>query len=202
MKTIVLFLMIFFLGGHLLAQNRVLSDFIVLYNNDTLFGKVEYIDERGAGRDFYKKIRLTDPEGKRTKYKRKNIAEFRVNGSQYKSFWLIQPEQSSLALRLLNPQYNIDPEIGKQEFLKLVSSGKLSWYELEWFDQGNSVLCSMSLLKKEDDSFLIRADQGILGLKKKVLTDYFFDCPMLQDRISQKHFTTVKEVVTFYNSGY
>lgn len=121
-----------------------------------------------------------------------------MDNVNYKSFWLNQWSQK---IRLVNPKYDIDSNGGQQHFLRLVSQGKLSHYELEWFEQENSALWSMALLKKEEDPLFIRADQGILGLKRKVLLDYFFNCPKLQERIKLKQLKKVWQVVDFYNSN-
>lgn len=182
----------------LYAQHTEQLDYIVLYSGDTLYGNMKYIDERGADRNFYKKLRLTTIDGKRKKYKRKDVSAFRVDDANYESFWL---NQSSQKVTLLNSEYDIDTKDGHQHFLKVVSQGKLSHYELEWFNQGNTTLWSMSLLKKEEDPFFIRADQGLSGLKRKVLLDYFFDCPKLKEGINLKQLNKVWEVVDFYNSN-
>ncbi len=57
----------------------------------------------------------------------------------------------------------------------------------------------MDLFKKEEDQLFIRATQGLLGLKRKVLMDYFSNCPNLQEQIQQKHLTKPWQVVEFYN---
>ena len=176
------------------AQEFRHSDFIVLNMGDTLYGNVRYRDENGTG--FYNKIRLTNTEGKRKKFKRKNISAFRINNIDYESFWLIQSFQK---IMFVNPRYDIDPVNGEQHFLRLVSKGKLSHYELEWIDADNSTLWSMALLKKGDESFFIRADQGVLGLKRKALRSYFVNCPNLIEVIDQKQVNEVSQVVDFYN---
>lgn len=181
----------------LLAQDNQQLDYIVLYSADTLYGNVKYIDEEGVHQKFYKKIRLTTIDGKRKKYKRKDVSAFRMDNVNYKSFWL---NQSSQKITLVNPKYNIDNKDGQQHFLRIVSQGKLSHYELEWFEQGNATLWSMALLKKKEDPFFIRADQGLLGLKKKVLLNYFFNCPKLKEGINLKQLNNVWQVVNFYNS--
>jgi hypothetical protein len=54
-------------------------DYLIPNVGDTLYGKVEHIDRRGANREFYKKIRVTDIRGKRKKYKREDVESFRVD---------------------------------------------------------------------------------------------------------------------------
>jgi len=192
---ILITLSMFSLQTSIFAQGKEKHDYIVLDVGDTLHGKVQYIDE-GIRRKFYKKIRLTTSDGKRKKYNRKNVASFSVNKITYESFWL---SQTSQRFNLVNPKYNIDQNNGEQYFLKVVSKGNLNHYELVWIEQGESALLSMALLKKEEDSFFIRADQGLIRLKRKVLLDYFFNCPRIIEAINQKKVKDVWQVVDFYN---
>ena len=46
----------------------------------------------------------------------------------------------------------------------------------------------------------MRADQGLFGLKRKTLTKYFKDCPVLSEQIKSKAIKSVWDVVKFYNS--
>ncbi|RNC88513.1 MAG: hypothetical protein ED555_12805 [Allomuricauda sp.] len=187
------------LGIH--AQFTEQDDYLVLNTNDTIYGRVSYINEKAINRGFHKKIRSTDAQGKTKKYKRERLKAFRVNGMVYHGFWLSQPPQSFPPISLVNPRYNIDFNDGKYYFLKVISNGNLSHYELEWFDQGDSQLWSLSLLKKVHNDYFIRADQGIMGLKKKVLQRYFTDCGKLQEKIKNSEIKEVWQVVEAYDNN-
>ncbi len=203
-RKLLFFFIVLLFSTHILlfAQDNNQSDYLVLNTGETLYGRVQYIKERGfGGRSFYKKVRITDTSGKRKKYKRKNVSGFSVDGSVFKSFWLSQQSQPFPRVSLENPRYDIAFKNGEQHFLRIVSKGRLNHYELEWFDQESSALWSMSLLKKEGDRFFIRADQGLFGLKRKVLLNYFSDCPKLQEKIRQKELKKVHQIVTFYNTN-
>ncbi|MEN1784190.1 MAG: hypothetical protein AAGF77_03535 [Bacteroidota bacterium] len=180
----------------LLFSQTPALDYLVLRTGDTLYGKVGYIREDKPNSGFFKKIRLTTTTGKRKKIKREAIACFKAKGFYYEGFWL---RQSSGINSLFRPRYYIDNYEGTFDFLRVVTKGALSHYELEWFDQGNSTLWSMALLKKEGDSYFIRADQGLFGLKRKTLTQYFQDCSELSTALSQKKIKEVYEVIDFYN---
>ncbi|MGB5820847.1 MAG: hypothetical protein WBG90_15285 [Saonia sp.] len=182
----------------LVAQTNNTSDYLVLIAGDTLYGTVKHINQSGLNPRYYKKIRFMDTNGKRRKYKRKDVSAFRVNHTNYEGFWL---NQSSQKIVLLNPKYDIDPQNGEKYFLKVLSKGKLSHYELEWWEQGEPELSWMDLLKKEEDGFFMRATQGLLGLKRKVLANYFLNCPDLMEKIKQKELNKVWEVADFYNSN-
>ncbi len=199
LKTFFAFLLLIFsIQAISNAQNSKHTDFVVLNSADTLYGLVEHIHSKSVSPRFYKKIRLTDHSKKRRQFKRKDVLAFQAEGAIYQSFWL---SQSSEKIKLLNPRYEIDSKNGEQHFLKLISKGKLSHYHLEWWEQGESALLSMDLLKKEKSPFFIRATQGVFGLKFKVLADYFADCPELNAQMKQKQFKQVGEIVDFYNSN-
>ncbi|WPP49687.1 hypothetical protein [Catalinimonas niigatensis] len=198
-KTLLAFitLCLFSLQTSLSAQDSDAQDYLVLNMGDTLYGNIKHIDESGTIRKYYKKIRFTDRYGKQKKYKRKEVSAFSVNNTHYEGFWL---NQSSQKIILVNPRYDIDAKNGEQYFLKVMRKGKLSHYQLEWFEQGESLLSGMDLLKKEGDPFFIRATQGLLGLKRKVLLDYFSDCAKLQEQIKERQLNEVGQVVDFYHT--
>lgn len=179
------------------AQSSNTLDYLVLNFGDTLYGTVKHINDRGVTPEYYKKIRLTDAYNKKKKYKRKDVSAFRVNNITYEGFWL---NQSSQKIVFLNPKYDIDPQNGEKYFLRVISKGKLSHYELEWWEQGESTLMWMDLLKKEKDPFFIRGTQGLLGLKRQLLVSYFANCPDLKEQIKKRQLNKIRQVVDFYNS--
>lgn len=195
-----LILLMFSSYTFLAAQDSNPPGFIVLKSGDTMYGKVNYIKEKIVFSTFYKRIRITDTNGKTKKYKRENVVSFRLNGFDYESFWLRQPSPSFPRVSLVNPRYNINFRKGEHHFLKVISKGNLSHYELEWIEQEDNDVWSMSLLKKEEDTFFIRANQGWLGLKRKILVDYFFNCQKLKNKIEKRELNKVWQVVEFYNS--
>lgn len=182
----------------LFSQFEAVSDYLVLNTGDTLLGEVEHVDERGASPEYFRKIRFTNTNGKRFKYRRENVSAFRISHVDYEGFWL---SQSSEKIVLVNPRYDITSQEGEQYFLRLIKKGPLSHYHLEWYDQGDAGLNWMDLLRKKGDPFFIRATQGILGLKRKVLTYYFQDCPDIRQQIQLKQLNEVEQVVDFYNSS-
>jgi len=179
------------------SQTHRSLDYVVLNATDTLYGKVQHINQRKTTPQYYKKIRFTDIQGKRKKYKRSDVTAFRVDNVNYEGFWL---SQSSRGVVLVNPRYDIDSQNGEKHFLRVINKGKLSHYYLEWWNQGESSSSWMDLLRKEGDQFFIRATQGLFGLKRKVLAKYFVDCPNLKEQITQRQLRKVQQVVNFYNS--
>ncbi len=173
------------------------QDYLVMVSGDTLFGTVEHINSRSISPKFHSKIRLTDARRKQRKFSRKGIAAFKSDGAIYESFWL---RQRSRWITIDNPVYIMRKRKGEQTFLKLIEKGSLTHYHLEWWEQGESTLMWMDLIKREGDPYLIRATQGILGLKKNVLTRYFWDCPEIVRQIEFKEVSAISQVVGFYNS--
>jgi predicted solute-binding protein len=49
---------------------------------------------------------------------------------------------------------------------------------------------------------MVRVTQGILGLKKKRLKEYFHNCPNLLSAIDSRGLTTVQEVYDYYSKQY
>jgi hypothetical protein len=195
--TITIFL-ILFNSFCLNAQNQENADYLVLKTGDSIFGTVEYINHKGVSPKYYKKIRVRNAEGKRKKYNKKEVSVIRVDKVIYEAFWLVQTNQMN---NIFSSVYYIVPKKGELYFLRLISNGVLSHYHLEWYEQGESSLMWMDLLKKEEDQFFIRATQGIFGLKRKALANYFEDCPDLKAKIIQKQINEVWQVVDYYNNN-
>lgn len=192
-----LFILIGLLIPHLaLTQTDEAKDYLVLHDRDTIYGTVNYINRKGFNYSFYKKLRIIEDKGKTKKYSQKKVKSFKAENIAYEGFWL---SQSSEKILLLNPKYNITAQKGDYHFLKVIHQGVLSHYQLEWFEQGESLLMQADLLKRENDLYFIRATQGLFGIKRKTLTTYFNDCPNLQQHISQKQSSTIAEIVDYYN---
>lgn len=181
-----------------LAQRAREIDYIVLVSGDTLIGEVVHLNKKGFSPRYLKKIRYTDSNRKNYKINRKDISTFKIDDVIYDSFWL---SRSSRKFTLDNPIYTINYKTGKHYFLRLMKSRDLSHYQLEWWEQGESTPMSMDLLKKENDQFLIRATQGIFGLKRNTLTQYFSECVELSSGIKQRKFNTLDEIIDIYNAG-
>ena len=178
--------------------NKEILDHIVLVKGDTLYGKVDYFKEGFAYSEFYRKIRLTDTNGRKKKFKREKVLSYRVNGYEYESYRLDEETKLFKNGRLFDSRYYIDAN-GIQHFLKVKSKGKLSHYELEWIDYDNNDLESTSLIKKVEDKFFIPAETWLSQISKKVVIDYLSDCPEIKKKITGNDLKYVFQVVDFYN---
>lgn len=174
------------------------KDYLVINTGDTVYGKVKHRKESSIYPKDYKKIRFTSANGKKKKFKRKDVAAFRSKGITYESYRLNQYRQKIL---FFDPKYVIDERHGEQYFLKVVSKGSLGHYLMEWYMQEDAALMSVALLKKRGAPFFMRATQGIFGLKRKALANYFQNCPEIRAKLEQKQLKRVTELVDFYNSN-
>lgn len=59
----------------------------------------------------------------------------------------------------------------------------------------------MDLLKKSGDPSFTRATQGVFGLKRRTLGNYFADCPDLSEKIAQKEQKAASELVDIYEAN-
>lgn len=175
-------------------------DNIVLVTGDTLYGKVDYFKEQYVFSEFYKKIRLTDTNGRKRKFKRKKVLSYRVDGYDYESFKLDAETKLFRNDRYLDTKYYIDPN-GVQHFLKVITKGKLSLYKLEWIDHDNNGLRSVDLIKKAHDKSFIPANRMLGRVAKKTVSRYLSDCPEIEKKVIEKEFKYVSQVVDFYNEN-
>lgn len=179
------------------AQKFDPIDGILLLSGDTIYGSVAYIDE-GIPRKFYKKIRVDTKGGRTKKFKRTQVSSFYKDQLKYESYWL---REASYGFNFFDNKYVIDRKRGELYFLKVIKEGSLELYEMEWFEQGEATLWSMYLIKKKEDSFFIRADQGIIKIKRNALINYLSVCPKAVEAIRDKQLHSVGEVVDYYNNN-
>jgi hypothetical protein len=196
MKTL-LFLLSFCVSTlHLKAHQPASTSHVVLLSGETIYGEVVYLDQNFSSTRYLKKIRVTTPEGKRKKYRTDKVAAFHTNGEDFE---ILRLEQSANLFSSDHAKYHIDPKNGDTYILQRINAGALSHYTYSWWDQGDALEQSMDLFRKQGDAFFVRATQGMLGLKRKLLANYFSDCPDLAEMIRDKSLKNADEVVTFYN---
>jgi len=180
-----------------LGQKNYAPGYVVLTSGDTLRGQVMDRRETFIGTELLTKIRLK-PEGGglRRKYRAKKLLAYRTNDNIYERHQL-----RSKGVSLLDAYYEIVPNDGEPVFLRVVSRGKLSHYQWEWVDEDNDHIDAADYFRKADELLLVRATQGVFGLKRKNLTEYFQDCPSLQEKIQQRAFKYPSEVADYYNQN-
>ncbi|KAA2219361.1 hypothetical protein [Maribacter flavus] len=157
------------------AQEVYLPGYVVTLKGDTLIGNVS--DRKmGPFGGIHAKIKFKG-NGRKKRYSADNIQSYRKGDSIYRSF-------------------NLD---GEDRFLRLEVEGVVSLDKFELQEQGEGMVMDIAYLKKRDNPTLVRADQGLLGLKRNLLIQFFSDCPPLADKIRSKEFKFPYQVVNFYN---
>lgn len=164
--------------------------YVVLNSNDTLHG---YVKDRNDGA-LFKKIRFKDKRGKVRRYSAEHLLGYKAGISIYESLWYAEESQ------FFRFDYYSKPGYGKKTFLKVLIKGTLSCYAREFIDDDNDFLDQFELFLRNGDTTMQRATQGIFGLKKKRLTNYFWDCPSLIEKIKNLSITKPLDVVTYYNT--
>lgn len=172
-----------------IAQKTFEPGHIVRYRGDTLYGKIK--DRReGASPRLYKAIRFRAKGALfARRYRAGQIKSYTVRGKIYESIGV--REAGGFAA-----YYPLDER--RKRFLHLVEKGKLSLYHLEFLNEdGHIDYIPLLYSKKRLD--MLRATQGLFGLKKKALAEYLSDCPELIEQIEEKQIQNSRELVDYYN---
>jgi len=159
----------------LLGQDGYEQGYIVTNQNDTLYGLTK--DRKiGSFGGIYESVRFKG-KGLRKRFSPRKIKSYEKGDVIFRSMFLN----------------------GEKTFLKVVSEGYVSHYIFELQEQGEQLVLDVDYLQKGKNTTLVRATQGIFGLKQKKLIQFFSDCPQLVDKIKNKEFKYVSELVSFYN---
>lgn len=187
--------LLLFISSIALGQRRVyLPGYVVLADGDTLVGHVTDRKETLTGTELLEKVRFRpDNGGRKRRYRPQQLRSYQAGERTYESF-SIQPR----GISLLGSSYELSDD-GEWVFLRVISRGRLNHYQWEWTEQDDAGVESMDLFRKENEPVLIRATQGIFGLKRKILINYFTACPLLQKAIEQRTLQRATEVVDYYN---
>lgn len=194
LRTIQLLGVFFLISLNLFAQRDYEEGYIVTLTNDTLYGSVRD-RETGAYPRILKKIRFKEENSRsRKKYNASQIMGYKTGNRVYESFGIKQESQ------FLRIRYVIAPT-HKKTFLRAVQKGTLSYYYWEYADSESNTLEYIPLFHIEGRAEMVRATQGILGLKKKALSEYFVHCPALVQRINEREIRTPEDVIEFYGNN-
>jgi hypothetical protein len=170
--------------------------YLISLEKDTLQGWVQDRDN-GTFEDLYERIRFI-PEGKRwkKKYGPNDIIGYGYGSNVFEAVPL--KEEMLLFVNMYYTKGNYT-----KVFLKRIQqNAHLTHYEKEFVFEDNDVITSFSLFHKTNADQMVRVTQGILGLKKKRLKEYFHNCPNLLSAIDSRGLTTVQEVYDYYSKQY
>ncbi len=162
-------------------------------NGDTLTGKVMDRDNSAFG-GLLPKVKFRPDKGFRKKYKPSQLQAYKRGNDVFETIW-ISSESKIFKQRYFNKENE-----GEQHFVKVIYKGSIELYHWEFTDEDNAHIDHFPLLKKANSEEMVRATQGIFGLKRKVLSTYFEDCPSLVQAIQNKNITTVQQIIDFYET--
>lgn len=170
------------------AQNYE-PGYIVTNTNDTLYG---FVKDRSDGA-LYKKIRFKNELGKVKRYTPQDLLGYKSGIHIYESLWYKEESQ------FFKFDYYSRPGYGDKVFLKVLAKGRLSCYAKAYIQDDNDYVDEFELFLRTSKQTMVRATQGVFGLKKKRLAAYFWDCPRLVEKINNNVITKPLDVVAYYN---
>ncbi len=84
-------------------------------------------------------------------------------------------------------------------FLKVISmNDDLTYFHWEYVDSESNYLDYTPLFYRSGSNEMVRVTQGVLGLKRNRLIEYFWDCLTLVQAIERKELNEIDEVYNFY----
>ncbi len=178
------------------GQQAYSPGYIVTIEGDTLNGLVSDRKPPPFG-EIYDKIRFKDEKGKKKRFRPSQITSYKAGDNLFESVWV---KRINMGLNIFDERYFFDDRTGEKVFLRVAKKGELSVYRWDFQEQGEDFIGSAPFFKRKSDDFMVRAAQGLFGLKKKVLTEYFSDCPSLQSKIQADEFKYPESVADYYNS--
>ena len=167
--------------------------YIITHKDDTSHG---YLMDRTSPpfMKLFGKVRLkSNTRGLSGRFGPYQIKKYCISNQCYVSIWL---DKETFFFR--ENYFSIEGR-GRKVFLKVIFDDYLSLYHLEYLDQESSTVHYTDFFKRDDETSMVRVTQGIFGLKKKLLSEYFNDYPLLVEKINNKEITDPVEVAAFYN---
>lgn len=165
---------------------------VTLKNGTILHGEVANI-KNGFRDELLDRVRIK-PSGKvlAKKYHPRKILGYSMGDRQFVS---LRVQRNNA---LFKEMYTIHAGDDYKIF-ELQKGGHVSIY-LEYFVDDDLWIRSVPFFLKKDELLMVRATQGLFGLKRKLLSGYFGDCPPLIELIEEKKITTPEEIAIFYNN--
>ena len=192
------FFLLYFIPILLPAQDDWRSGYVVTNEGDTLQGMVRDRDTGSFG-GLYRKIKWKANENtkgrKRGKFRPGQLTAYQWGDARF----VVLPVATSSSL--LYTQRWVDEAKGQPEVFRVIAEGPLCLYHDEFNDDESSFIDFVPFFKKEGESDLVRATQGIFGLKKKLLSKYFADRPDLVNGLQSGYLKTPMDVVRAYEEG-
>jgi len=175
------------------AQKKGYSKgYIISSEGETVEG---WVKDRSTGTfvDLYTRIRFkSDSAVIRKKYGPDKILGYGLNNEHYESVPLAE-ESVFFRFRYYLNEHN------DRVFLKVIAwYGDLTYYHWEYTDDESNYVDYIPLFYRAGSDEMVRVTQGILGLRRNRLIEYFSDCPELVQAIEKRELNDIDEVYDFY----
>ncbi len=154
-----------------------------------------WVKDRSPGPflEMYKRVRFKPLDARiRKKLGPDQILGYGFLDQHYES---VPVYEESAFFRFRYPLY----EDADRVFLRVIASqDDLTYYHWEYVDDESSYLDYIPLFYRTGAHEMVRVTQGILGLKRERLMEYFRDCPELVRAIDNRELKKIDEVFYFY----
>ena len=175
------------------AQKKGYSQgYIINSEGETIEG---WVKDRSTGTfiELYSRIRFKGENRSYNKrYSASEIQGYGYNNQHFESMPLMEESQ------FFNFRYYLDDSYDR-DFLKVMAwTDDLTYYHWEYIDSESNYVDYIPLFHRPGSSEMVRVTQGILGLKRKKLMEYFRDCPSLVHALEQKQLSQIDQVFDFY----
>lgn len=186
-----LFFLAILLPITIVGQKNFEAGYIVLNNQDTLYGFIKDRKPHPFG-GLYKKIKFKG-KSRKSKFGPREILAYKKGGSIFESLWVGDSG------KLFDQSLMATQDAGEAAFFKVAARGFLSYYHREFEDADSGYIDYIAYFKKEDNSKMVRVNQGLFGVRRKALIQFFNDCPPLAEKIRNKEIKDAFEIARFYN---
>jgi hypothetical protein len=191
LHTIKYIVLILLFSGFSLVKGQFAPGYVITHSEDTIHGMLKDRNVRYNAKIF-RKVRMKKGHFSK-KYSPARIKGYCIGNNCFVSMRI---QKKSI---LFQESYVISPFRGKPVFLKKIVEGYVSLYHLERTDGESAGIDIVELLHRNNENNLIKASQGLAGLKKKELARFFFDCPELVEKINNNSIRRASEAAIFYN---
>jgi len=187
-----LFIFAFTFSSTQAQKNGYYRGYIINNEGEIIEGQVK---DRSSGSfiELYKRIRFkADKTSFKRKYSPDEILGYGLNDQHFESVPLYEETAFFKFRYYIHDNYD-------RVFLKVVASkDDLTYFHWEYVDSESNYLDYIPLFYRNHSTEMVRVTQGILGLKRKRLVEYFRDCPELVQAIEKKELDEIYEVYDFY----
>ena len=175
------------------AQKKGYSPgYIINLEGETVEGQVK---DRSSGSfiELYKRIRFIAHNAHfKRKFSPDEILGYGLDNQHFESVPLYE-ETAFFKFR-----YYVN-EGKARVFLKVISmNDDLTYFHWEYVDSESNYLDYTPLFYRSGSNEMVRVTQGVLGLKRRRLMEYFWDCPTLVQALEKKELNEIDEVYNFY----